>query len=448
MNKEVNVLFGIMLSIPKNETRIVLSKIKPDWFISENEQLMYRLIVELISSDQEVTLVTIAMQSMKESTNSKNFTIYASECVSSVKHSDYLNVYALIEIVKYHYVNTGAKKTAVKLNQLLANDDIDFSKYVDILNDGIKQFSDEMIITDQGVNKTIIEVLERHEKARKGDLGGILLGFKNMKQDIILEPVDMMVVGARPAMGKTSFGVAALCQLAFHEKRKVVYFNLEMSNNQLMRRILSNLTGIDSNKIKRGQCTELELSKIHDVIGMTEMENITMFEGSHSIQQMKMKLTELKYNNKVEVFIVDYLQKITPEKGKTRYEQVTQVSNGLKYISQNMGIPSIALAQLGRDAGKTGKRPILPDLRESGEIEQDASIVAFLHRPEYYGEMQDDTGRNMEGFAEFIVAKNREGENVILEFQVDLKTSKWTENNSISTTFKESYEGFHNDNPF
>lgn len=448
MNKQVKVLLGIMMTVSKNEVRLLLTKVKKEWFISENEKVVYGIIVDLIANDEEVSLLTVTMKAMKENIGGKKMHVYTSECTSSVIYTDYLNVDTIIEIIKYNYVQEGVRQTSQKLNELLSNDDLDLDKYVEILSDGMSQFSNEMLITEQTIQNVVMEVLNRHDAAKRGELGGILLGFNNMREDIILEPVDMMVVGARPAMGKTSFGVALICQLAFHEKRKVVYFNLEMSNNQLMRRIIANLTGIDSNKIKKGQCSDSELRQIYDVINMPEMNNITMYEGSHSIQQMKMKLTELKYNNQVEIFIVDYLQKITPERGKSRYEQVTQVSNGLKYISQNMKIPSVALAQLGRDAGKHGNRPILPDLRESGEIEQDASIVAFLHRPEYYGNMTDEQGRSTEGYAEFIVAKNREGENPILEFTVDLKTSRWIDNVSSSNNFVEQYKGFHEDNPF
>jgi len=448
MNKAVKTLFGIMMTIPKLEVTSLLGKVKSEWFVSDNEQAMMQVISDLIAEDVDVTLMSVSLKIRKDYKTNKGLMLYASECASSVTMSDYVNTEILVEIIKFHYVSTGAKLTSQKLNDLLSTDDIDFDKYVQILNDAIKQFSDEMLITEQTIQDVVLNVLERHDKAKQGDLGGILLGFDNMKNDIILEPVDMMVVGARPAMGKTSFGVASLCQLAFHENRKVAYFNLEMSNTQLMRRIIANLTGIDSNKIKKGQCTDVELKQIYEIVNMKQMKNITLYEGSHTIQQMKMKLTELKYNGQVDVFIVDYLQKITPDKGKSRYEQVTQVSNGLKYISQNMKIPSIALAQLGRDAGKHGNRPILPDLRESGEIEQDASIVAFLHRPEYYGHEVDETGRSMKDFAEFIVAKNREGENVILEFEVDLKTSNWLPILQKTNNFAPVYEGFHNDNPF
>jgi hypothetical protein len=115
------------------------------------------------------------MRSMKDKKYSKKITIYASECLSSVGHTDYLNIDIIIEVIKYHYVSSGVKITTEKLNELLVNDDIDFDKYVDILNNGIRQFSDEMLITEQTTKTIIDNVIDRHEKAKHGDLGGILL---------------------------------------------------------------------------------------------------------------------------------------------------------------------------------------------------------------------------------------------------------------------------------
>lgn len=432
MNKKINSLIGILLQIDKKELQETFPKLKKEWFITEQEISVYEMISEMIISDVDINLVSISANYLKQ--GKRKMAIFCSDCLSSVNVMLWYNVEKLIEIIKFDFVSSGAKNTLDKLHNLMQSE-MDFDKYIEILNLGIKQFNDEMIINEDTINTTIKNVIERHDLAKTGDIGGILLGFPKIDSDIILEPVDLMVIGARPAMGKTSFGVALLTQMAFHEKRKVVYFNLEMSNQQLMRRIIANLTGIDSNKIKKGECNNEEMRLIHQVILMPEMNNIILYEGSHTIPQIKMKLTQLKYANKVDVFIVDYLQKISAIKGKTRYEQVTEVCNGLKYISQNMKIPSIAFAQLGREAGKTGNRPILPDLRESGEIEQDASIVAFLHRPEYYGNDTDSNGNNLQGCAEFIVAKNREGDTPIIEFSVDLKTSVWTEKSFNNSTF-------------
>ena len=127
----------------------------------------------------------------------------------------------------------------------------------------------------------------------------------------------------------------------------------------------------------------------------------------------------------MDIVIIDYLKKILPKSKGSRYEQVTEVSNGVKRISQNMKIPCVALAQLSRDSAKIGKLPTLTDLKESGEIEQDASIVAFLHRPEYYGEDITSNGNRAENIAEILVAKNREGSVGKFEMGINLSLSKF-----------------------
>jgi replicative DNA helicase len=447
MNNLNKTLLGILMEVKPDQVKACFGKVKQEWFKETSEQTIYTCIQDLIVENKEVNLLTVTSKLLQE--NNRQYVVYASDCISLVTSNSMLYNYdALIEIIKLEYLNRGVVETHNQLVSLVSTE-IDLNKYIEILEKGIVQFNAEMLITEDSTMDVVMNVLSRHEKAKKGELGGIVLGYPKIDNDILLEPVDLMVIGARPAMGKTSFGVSLTTQLAFHENKKVVFFNLEMSNAQLMRRIIANLTGIDSNKIKNGYCTNDELNRIHTAVSMPQMKNITLIEGSHNIQQIKMKLTKLKYANSVDIFIVDYLQKITPTKNKSRYEQVTEVSNGLKYICQNMKIPCIAFAQLGRDAGKHGNRPILPDLRESGEIEQDASIVAFLHRPEYYGKDFDDAGNSMKNFAEFIVAKNREGDTPIVEFNLDLQTSKWIviQNNGF-TPNKTTYEGFNSDNPF
>lgn len=445
----LELLFGVILTSNKSQSAKLLRTVKQEWLSSDDQKNAYELMYELLDKGTEINILTVGVLAMKKE-NGKKLTIYLSKVSSLPIGIDYHNVGHIIEMIRYNHVSKGAKDTLLEIHQIVSQEDIDFDKYITALNEAIVHFNKEIHVEDHSLQEVLQQVIERHDLAKRGELGGVLLGYSNLAKDIILEPVDMMVVGARPAMGKTSFGVATLCRLVFQEKRKVAYFNLEMSNAQLMRRILANITGIDSNKIKYGQCDESEMNMLYQAMQLPEMNNITMYEGSQTVQQIKMKLTELKHSDKVDIFIVDYLQKITPTKGKSRYEQVTEGSNGIKYISQNMKIPSIALAQLGRDAGKSGNRPILPDLRESGEIEQDASIVAFLHRPEYYGVDVDDNGNSTENMAEFIVAKNREGDTPIVNFKVDLKTSNWKEFNPLEWRPRVSppTERYNQANPF
>lgn len=449
--KEIEKIFGVILQNSIEQNRPILKALKPEWFGHGKEKQVYDAIMDLAHTGEEINLLTLTLHLRKLYPNNKNLMLYLSQCSNDTNYRDFSTIDQIMTSIRIHYLFENARKTSSDLSALTSGIDIDMDKYVEILENGIEKFRNEIENQEKNMTDIMLEVIKRHDRAKNGDLGGITLGYPIMDKNIILEPVDMMVVGARPGMGKTSFGVALLCQTGFIEGRKVAYFNLEMSNTQLMRRIFSNLTDIDSNRIKLGKCTIDEMQMINDFASHPNMKNLTLFEGTHTLQQIRMKVLELKYNNQCDLIIIDYLQKIaTP--GQKRYDQVTAASNGVKLISQNLGIPVVALAQLGRDAGKSKSRPILPDLRESGEIEQDASVVAFLHRPEYYGEEYDENGHSLEGFAEFIVAKNREGDCPIIEFTCDLATSRWKEGfnrqNRLVTPGFTPPSHWHDDNPF
>ncbi len=198
----------------------------------------------------------------------------------------------------------------------------------------------------------------------------------------------------------------------------------------MMRRILSNLAEVDSNRIKYGEMNNQELERVNVVKFDERLNNIILVEGTQNINTIARSISV----NKPDIVLVDYLQKVKGTGKEDLYTSVTKVSNGLKEICQNMHVPIIAMAQLSRpDASRVGKRPSLPDLRQSGEIEQDASIVGFLHRPEYYGDEILEDGSNANGVCEIIIAKNREGEIGVYPLSVDLKTSNFKKRENIST---------------
>ena len=266
----------------------------------------------------------------------------------------------------------------------------------------------------------IHSVIDDTISAAKGEKTGLDLCYSLLSEKVLLENVDLMIIGARPAMGKTAFSVDLMVRLINNGKR-VCFFSLEMSKKQIMRRIMANISGIDSNKIKFGNLTKNEFNRICELDQLPQLDNLKIYDGSHTINEIASKLNDSNFD----VFIVDYLQKVTPKSTRSRYDSVTEISNGLKHICMNQKIPCVALAQLSRDSAKLGKRPSLPDLKESGEIEQDGSIVAFLHRPEYYGETETFNGDDATNICEFIVAKNREGETGIFEMKIDLATSRF-----------------------
>lgn len=447
-NELIKKVFGLLLTEDVAKTREYYGLIKPEWFRYELDQNLYSCIGDLLARNESVDILTLTMEMRDKYKANNKIAVYITECSTQISVIDRLHVGKILTYLRYSYVTTNAQLTLKNLAEVVGGDkEINFEKYLEILHQGIDTYHNEIKVDDISNEKIGNEVIDRHERAKNGECSGITLGYSNMAEDIVLEPVDLMVVGARPGMGKTSWGVDVLCRLFFHNNLPVAYFNLEMSNVQLMRRIYANLSGIDSKRIKLGECTQDEIELLQEIKNKPQMKNLHLFEGSHTIQQIQIEVNQLKYNCKLEIFIVDYLQKIISP-GKARYEQVTASSNGLKYISQNMQIPCLALAQLGRDSGKSGHRPILPDLRDSGEIEQDASIVAFIHRPEYYGEEVDENGRSTAGLAEFIVAKNREGDCPICNFNVDLKTSVWREKQYSDYQMPNPWQNENNEVPF
>jgi len=211
-----------------------------------------------------------------------------------------------------------------------------------------------------------------------------------------------------------------------------------MSKNQIMRRLIAYITDIDSNKIKYGTCDVKQLAMIRAVKKHQGLKNIFIHAGSHTSDDIIRKSTEHKHNDGIQLIIVDYLQKITgTRKNQSPYELVSANSNDMKFMSANLKIPNISLAQLTRESSKVGGRPKLSDLKQSGDIEQDASIVVFLHRPEYYGIKLTENDESTEGMGELIIAKNREGVLGIVKFNVDLTTSKWTPYQTEGITIQE-----------
>lgn len=303
------------------------------------------------------------------------------------------------------------------------------------LIDFIQKYEVEIEETNEDV---IDQVIDKHNRTKAGEKAGETIGHGNLQEDVILEPVDFMVIGARPAMGKTTFAVSSIVNLVFHEKKNIAFFCVEMSKKQIMTKILANLASVDTKKIKLGKCTDEQIKSIEAQKNRPEWKNLHIYTGEHTVSQISSKVSKLHHDRKIDQVWIDYLQKLESNLPSSSSEtsQVKQISNDCKKVAQHLGIPIIALSQLSRSVQQRGgdRRPVLADLKQTGDIEQDASIVAFLHRPEYYGqtEMPGKDKRSSKGVAEFIIAKNREGELNIREFKFEPWYSK----------FSSSYAGY------
>ena len=255
---------------------------------------------------------------------------------------------------------------------------------------------------------------ERIEELRKnkGALRGLKTGFRDLDNKTAgLQKGDLIIIGARPAMGKTTFAQNLAYNVASINNRGVLFFSMEMGANEIIDRMISDVSGVDNWKMRTGNINGDEEARITDALA--EMDEIPIYiddTSSMTIMDLRNKARRAKHDHDIGVVIVDYLQLIT---GSDRYkgnrvQEVTEISRGLKILARELEIPVIALAQLSRNVtGRDDPRPVLSDLRESGSIEQDADLVMFLHRPDYY--RQNDDNYEETHITELLVAKHRHG---------------------------------------
>lgn len=264
--------------------------------------------------------------------------------------------------------------------------------------------------------------LLRKAAARTDGLSGLSSGFHQLDSMTSgWQNSDLIIIAARPAMGKTAFVLSMARNMAVDQKIPLAMFSLEMSNVQLVNRLLVNVCEIPGEKIKSGQLAEYEWSqfdyKIRELFGAPFFVDDT---PSLSVFELRTKARRLVRDYGVKMIIIDYLQLMNASgmSYNSRQEEVSTISRSLKGLAKELNIPIIALSQLNRSVEQRtssnpdspdSKRPQLSDLRESGAIEQDADMVCFIHRPEYYKIMKDQHGNDTKGIAEIIIAKHRNG---------------------------------------
>jgi replicative DNA helicase len=424
MNELISKVYGLILTTNKADQLKLFEALRQEWNKTQFEKNLYSVISSLMDKSKDVNVMTVTLEFRERGLFTKEIMNKISLLANNLRSDEFLRVNNILGSLAYQNAVRTAKNASDKINQLIQSENFTVEQFNTIYEKALTSLKTNEK-TDKSNAELIFEVLDRHNRRKKGEIFGIDLGFINLKNKVEIEDVDLMIIGARPAMGKTAFAVQVAINVGIKQNKKVAFFSLEMSAQQMIRRIIGNLANVDTLKIKNGECNADELQRIYMVQEMPELDNIKIFEGSHNIRQIGIEINEMQLNGGCDLFIIDYLQKVIPTSGKNRYEQVTQVSNGAKYLTQNLKIPGLALAQLNRESAKTGKLPTLPDLKESGEIEQDASIVGFLHRPEYYGEEITSNGSSAANVCEFILAKQREGNIGIYEMNVDLKTSKF-----------------------
>ncbi len=320
----------------------------------------------------------------------------------------------------------------------------DLTSLLEFLNTKLIEISEKQIISQywhiRDVAKAVIDTVERYRRQEKL-ITGKATGF--LELDTLttgLHPSELIIVAARPGMGKSSFMLSMALHMALVEKVPVAIYSLEMSKEQLVMRALSMLSGVPLQNIRRGFLNEEDMEKlIASALDLTRCEIYIDDTPNLSTTDIRVKTRKLKKEKNVEVVFVDYLQLLRPPtRRSSRQEEVAEISRNLKALAKELSIPVVSLAQLSRQVEhRSDKRPQLADLRESGQIEQDADLILFIHRPEYY---KKNPSPEEQGIAEIIVAKQRQGPTGIAKvaFLKDTASFKPLMAGAVSTV--ESYE--------
>lgn len=415
LDLEEAVLGAIMLE--KDAILSVLDILKPECFYQEAHQKIFATAVDLSSADKPIDLLTITEALRKqEMLEEVGGATYISQLTSNVGSAAHLEFHARIVAQKY------IQRELIRVSSEIQNKSYDETIDVDDLLD----FSErELLNIAEGnikketvkINKLISNALHQISEAGKRDdsLSGVPSGFT--KVDRITsgwQRSDLIIIAARPSMGKTAFVLSMARNMAVEHQRPIAFFSLEMSALQLVNRLIVGETQLASDKIRNGRLENYEWEQLEYKIKDLEQAPIYIDDTpAISIFELRAKCRRLKQKHNVQAIIIDYLQLMTgpANSAGSREQEVSSISRSLKSIAKELDVPIIALSQLNRsvEMRSGNKRPQLSDLRESGAIEQDADLVIFIHRPEYYGLDVDDDGRSLKGIAEIIIAKHRNG---------------------------------------
>ena len=418
-DKEIEdaVLGALMLE--RDAYAIVCDLLRPESFYDPGNQKIYAAINKLGVMQQPIDMLTVTQQLRADGAlDDVGGPVRISELTSNVASAAHIEYHARIVAQKF------LARRLISFCSEIEKKSFDESYDIDDL---LQEAEGKLFEISQGnlkkdftqIDPVINSAMEQIEAAgkRESGLSGLQTGFHNLdKLTSGWQNSDLIIIAARPAMGKTAFVLSMAKNMAVDYNTPVAIFSLEMSNLQLVNRLISNVCEIEGEKIKSGRLSRQEWEQLNSRVRSLFSAPLYVDDSpSLSILELRTKARRLVKEHGVKIIIIDYLQLMnaTGMKFGSREQEVSMISRSLKQLAKELNIPVIALSQLSRkveERNDGNKRPQLSDLRESGAIEQDADIVCFIHRPEYYTRSTTDAeNRDIRGMAEFIVAKHRSG---------------------------------------
>ena len=411
------------LMIEKEAFSSITDLLRPESFYSDQHRHIFEAVQALSAKDAPIDVLSVAEQ-LKQSGKLEQAggVIYLSDLTRRVASAAHIRYHA--QIIAQKATARDLISAACQIEEKGYDETQDVDELVEEATAKIFEISQRAQKRDvTHIYPVITEAFDRMHKAseNEGNISGIPSGFTELdKITSGWQKSDLVIIAARPAMGKTAFVLSMAKNIAVDFNIPVAIFSLEMSNVQLVNRLIMNVCEIEGNKIRNGRLTKAEWDKLDNSIGVLQNAPIYVDDTPGlSVFELQSKARKLVKEHKIQMIIIDYLQLMNANGMNfgSREQEVSIISRNLKGLAKELDIPVIALSQLSRAVEKRdssnsnvdGKKPLLSDLRESGAIEQDADMVCFIHRPEYYKLYDDGNGKDLRGLGQIIVAKHRNG---------------------------------------
>lgn len=417
------------LMVDKDAFSVVSEILHPETFYEPRSQKIYKAIQTLSLNEDPVDIMTVVEELKREGTldniGGAGYILELSERVASSAHIEYH-----AKILAQKYLARQLISFASVIETKAFDETVDVDELMQEAEGSLFELSQKNMRQDytqiDPVVKQAVEILQK-AAANKGGLTGIPTGYAKLDDYTSgWQRSDFVIIAGRPAMGKTSFALSLAKNIAVDYDTPIAFFSLEMNNVQLVNRLISNVCEIEGKKILNGQLDDEEWKRLDKNVRKLQAAPIYIDDTpGMSIFELRTKARRLVREKGVQVIMIDYLQLMNANGARfgSRQEEVSTISRSLKGLAKELDIPVLALSQLNRTVegreGIDGKRPQLSDLRESGAIEQDADMVLFVHRPEYYRIFTDEKGNDLHGKAQIIIAKHRKGGtgDVLLNFR-------------------------------
>ena len=416
LDLEESVLGALMLE--KDALTNVIDILKPENFYKDANKEIYQSIIDLFNESEPIDLLTVTSQLKK---NGKleyvGGSFYVTQLTTRVNSASNIEYHA--RIILEQSIKRQLIEVSGEIQKEAYEDTTDVFDLLDNTEQSLFDISESHIRKNysqvKGLMKEAIDELQA-KKTRKDGITGVPSGFIDL--DNITsgwQPSDLVIIAGRPSMGKTAFVLSMMRNASIDHEMPIALFSLEMSSLQIVNRLISSEAELDSDKIKKGNLKDYEWQQL--LHKTDQLNNAKIFiddTPALSILELRAKSRRLKSQHDIQCIIVDYLQLMSGEYGKSsgnREQEIASISRSLKAIAKELNVPVLALSQLSRAVETRGgdKRPVLSDLRESGSIEQDADMVLFIYRADRYNITEDEDGNLTAGVAELLLRKNRNG---------------------------------------